>query len=197
MLSLLRSDGDLSPLSFGDSERDLRSLPVDNERSRDLSRDTDLSADFDRGDRDLDRSFERDRDRESRFGERERDFEVDLEFPRDFGDLERDLDVLGDFDFERDLDFERLRDFDRLPDLGRERLRERDLDLDTLDRLPRVPFPLPRRSSTSRIRRPFKSVLSNFSIAVFMSLYEANSTTPSFRRCLCASAYVTSPACRI
>lgn len=141
-----------------------------------------------------------------------------------------DFERLLDFDLDWWLDFDRPpRDFDRLLGLRdrdderrrRERLRVRDR-LDRLDERDRRPRP-PRRSSIKRIRRPFNSVSSNFSIAVFMSDNEANSTTlqtnnkkfkfirifvynwliysnntyPSFRRCLCASAYVTSPAWRM
>lgn len=62
-------------------------------------------------------------------------------------------------------------------DLERERLRERDLDR-LLDERDLRPPPPPRRlSSINLIRRPFKSVSSNFSIAVFMSASVANSTT--------------------
>lgn len=60
---------------------------------------------------------------------------------------------------------------DTYRDLERTRDRDRDRELDDRDRRCRLV------SSTKRIRRPFNSVSSNFSIAVFMSLYDANSTT--------------------
>lgn len=97
--------------------------------------------------------------------------------------LERDLerDLTGDFDLERaPRDFERLRDLERdlddLRDLDLERLRERDLDLELEERERPRPLP-PRLSSIKRIRRPFNSVSSSFSIAVFISDNDANSTT--------------------
>lgn len=103
-------------------------------------------------------------------------------------DREREREFLAtDFDLERaarSRDFERLRDLERLLERDeRRRERERDRLLDDRERRllrPSRPPPLPpplRRSSTRRILRPFNSVSSNFSMAVFMSDNEANSTT--------------------
>lgn len=69
----------------------------------------------------------------------------------------------------------------------RVRLGERDLERFRL-RLRLLEKPLMGFSSMTRIRRPFSSVLSSFSMARFMSLYDANSTTPSLRLCRWASA---------
>lgn len=138
--------------------------------------------------------FEWDKERSLLSADRERDLDIFL-----LSDLERDLDLdlPRSLDFERDLDLdpdlaldlERLLRLLRLRELLRldlERLLERDLDrereLDERDLRDRL------RSSTKRIRRPFNSVSSNFSKAFFMSEWEANSTTPSFRRSLWASA---------
>jgi len=106
----------------------------------------------------LDLERDRDLEREAFFT-----FSGDFDFPREPSrDLERDLDR-GDFDrlLLRDLlfDLESRRPRDRLRDF------DRDLEED-LDRFPRPPLP---RSSTNRIRRPFSSVSSSFSIAAFKS----------------------------
>lgn len=107
--------------------------------------------------------MDRDREREREF------FATDFDLERAARSRSRDLDR----DFERDL--ERL--------LERRLERERDRLLDDRERRlrpsprPPPPPPLLRRSSTRRMRRPFNSVSSNFSIAVFMSDREANSTT--------------------
>lgn len=73
---------------------------------------------------------------------------------------------------ERDLRRRAERDLERL------RLRLLDLPWDL-----RMGF-----SSSTLIRRPFRSVPSSFSMALRMSLYDANSTTPSLRFRLWASA---------
>lgn len=137
----------------------------------DLERDLDLES----------RLFERERERESRFKERDLDLDLDFELSRDLFERERVRDFNGDL--EAFLDFERLRDLERLRDerreRERERLRERDLErlLDDRERPRPLPPPLRRRSSTKRTLRPFNSVSSNFSIAVFISASVANSTT--------------------
>lgn len=71
---------------------------------------------------------------------------------------------------------------DRRVRLGERLLERLRLRLRLLEKL-RIGF-----SSTTLMRRPLISVLSSFSIARFMSEYEANSTTPSLRLCRCASA---------
>ena len=86
---------------------------------------------------------------------------------------------------------ERLRER-LLPRSGlRLRLGERDRELLLLRERLLLRFLL--RSSYSLSLRPFRSVPSSFSMAFFISLCEANSTTPSFLLVLCASTKVTSP----
>uniref|UniRef100_A0A182PV94 Acid phosphatase n=1 Tax=Anopheles epiroticus TaxID=199890 RepID=A0A182PV94_9DIPT len=99
-----------------------------------------------------------------------------------YTERERERDFSGDFDpffdLDRLRDFERLRDERRERERDRDRRRERDLErlLEDLER-PRPFRPLRPRSSTRRMRRPFNSVSSSFSIAVFISDKVANSTT--------------------
>lgn len=198
------ADRDFSRLSAGERDRS-RDPPWEREREwadrlrlRDLLS-LDLERDRERGLRlrdllslDLDRLRLR-----SRSAERERDLDLESR-SRDLFERDRDL-------FEATL---ALRDFDRLRDLDRLRLERRDRDLLRLERRlerdrdrlldererprplrpPELPPLRPPRSSTSRMRRPFSSVSSSFSMAVFMSELVANSTTPSFLRCLWASA---------
>lgn len=102
---------------------------------------------------------------------RDSERERDLERLRDFEGL-RDTDLPFDLDFLGDPDLDRVRE--RLLEL-RERDRERERELEERDR--RLPRGL---SSIRRMRRPFSSELSNFSKAFFMSVYDSNSTTPSF-----------------
>jgi len=161
-----------------------------------------LDLDFMERDLDLDRDFSFDGDLDLLLlRDLERDLLLDLDLDL-LLDLERDL--LLDLalvllpDLERDLLLERL--FFLLPDLERLLLLlDLDLDLLDLDRdllldLPLGLPPLPLLSSIILMRRPFNSVSSSFSIALITSSLRANSTTPSFLLCLCASAYVTSPA---
>lgn len=121
-----------------------------------------------------------------------------------------DLECAGDllFEWARDLDrlercerlLERLRELQRsleqiyhkdrvkkksgtYRDLDLDLERRLDLDLDRLRLLEDLErLPPRRRSSIKRILLPFSSESSNFSIAFFMSEYEANSTTLQITR---------------
>lgn len=106
---------------------------------------------------------------------------------------ERDLlrDLVPPRERERLLERDLLRDFE--PRRDRDRLLERDLlrDLEPAPRERERLRLLPRRrvlSSSRRIRRPCRSAPSSFSIAVFMSLFDAKSTIPMFLSRLWASA---------
>lgn len=171
--SFLISSGDLSPLSLGDTLRDL-DRPLLTDRDRERSLDKDFAFDWDlEWDRDfLSLMGERDRDLEREWAdlaERERDLERDLDFerPLDF-ERERDLERDADFDFDLLRELRRLRDLDLLRECLRDLDLERDLERDDEDLdLPRPPRL--GRSSIKRILLPFSSVSSSFSMAVFMS----------------------------
>lgn len=126
-------------------------------------------------------SADRDRDRLGGVRDRERD--------RSLGTGERLLDLLLERPLSlpprsRDLDLDLVLD---LGDLERGDLDLGDLDLDLdPERDRRDPFRADSR--VSLILRPWRSAPSNFSNAVFMSLSVANSTHPSFRLVLWASA---------
>lgn len=186
---------------LGDAERDLSRLSCG-----ECDRDRDRERDCDRGERererdllslDLERLCERrsdlDRERErdsSRFTDRDRDLDLEsrflqgrtgVSFIERFCDRvmytysERERDFCGDLD--PFLDLERLREERRDRERERRRERERDRLLDDRERpRPLRPFRV-LRSSTKRMRRPFSSVSSSFSMAVRMSELVANSTT--------------------